>query len=415
MLDRLSLLRSLARPADTRIVLLVLDGLGDLRDAANPRTPLQAARTPNLDGLTRRGALGRLVPAGTGITPGSGPGHLALFGYDPLAPGHDIGRGVLEALGLGLEVAPGWIAARGNFATLAEDGTIADRRAGRIPTAEGERLVAAWNELLQEEATEGLEIRLHAGEGYRFVLLARDASGSAPLSSDLADTDPQRTGVPPRRLEAADEGDDAARRTAARLQPVVDRLGAALTGEERASGFTLRGFSRMPDLPGFGDLYGLRAGAFAGYPLYRGVASACGMSVHECGKRIADLLDVVEREWNTHDFFFLHVKQTDQAGEDGDHATKLAVIEEVDAQLPRLLELAPDVVAVTGDHSTPAPMRAHSWHPVPLLLQGPLCDVDDCDAFDEVQCARGTLGTLPAAELMGLLLANAGRLKKFGA
>jgi 2,3-bisphosphoglycerate-independent phosphoglycerate mutase len=415
MQNRLSLLRSLARSNDSKIVLLVLDGLGDIRNSNHERTPLEAAESPNMDRLAGSGTLGRLVPAGVGITPGSGPGHLALFGYDPLLPQHDIGRGVLEALGLGLEVAPGSIAARGNFATLDDTGKITDRRAGRIASSEGQRLVRRLNQELASSPSASLDVNLHPGEGYRFVLLAESRDAAVPLSAELQDTDPQRTGAAPLALNPNEGAAAAAADTAARLQPVIDQLGRVLVGEERANGFTLRGFSSMPHLPSWAELYGLRSGAFAGYPLYRGVASACGMSVFECGKRIADILDVVEEQWEHCDFFFLHVKQTDQAGEDGDWETKRAVIEEVDAQLPRLLAKGPEVIAITGDHSTPAPMRAHSWHPVPLLVHSPVCGIDGSTSFGEASCARGGLGTLPAADLMGLLLANAGRLDKFGA
>jgi 2,3-bisphosphoglycerate-independent phosphoglycerate mutase len=409
--DRHQLLRGLARETPSKIVLLVLDGVGDIRSAEQPATALERAETPHLDRLAARSALGRIVPASTGITPGSGPGHLALFGYDPLEPEFDIGRGVLEALGLGLEMRAGTVAARGNFATVDADGNLTDRRAGRIPTEECRRLCALLREALAARPPAGLEVEVHPGEGYRFVLLLRSADGTR-LSAGLADTDPQLLGVPPLPLAAEDQ---AAAETARRLEPALVTMRSALAGEERANAFLLRGFSRRPELPTFGELYHLRAGAFAGYPLYRGVASVCGMEVVECGKRIDDLIDVAAQRWADFEYLFLHVKQTDMAGEDGDLAAKVAVLEEVDRALPRLLELGPDVLAITGDHSTPTPMRAHSWHPVPLLLSSPVCFVDPCDRFDEVAACQGALGTFPAAELMGLLLANAGKLLKFGA
>lgn len=190
---------------------------------------------------------------------------------------------------------------------------------------------------------------------------------------------------------------------------------AAIADEPKANRALLRGFSQMPHLPPMPELYKMRCGAFAGYPLYRGVAQACGMEVVPCGKRIGDLLDVVEQRWADFDLFFLHVKQTDQAGEDGDLAAKTAAIEEVDRALPRLLALSPDVVAVTGDHSTPAPMKAHSFHPVPLLVASKLAFLDGSTAFDERQAMRGHLGTFPSRDLVGLLLAHAGRLEKYGA
>ena len=413
-MHRHEILSDLAQVNDRKIVLLILDGLGDIRNAQQPKTALEAANSPHLDALAARSALGRLVPVLQGVTPGSGPGHLGLFGYDPTEKSVDIGRGVLEALGLGLDLDDRTVAARANFASLDADGKLTDRRAGRIPSEEGHRLCARLREMLEQrgrELSQGLEIEVHPGEGYRFVLLARGEG----LSAELEDTDPQKLGVAPRSLEPSDGAGTAASETVARLEPVVQAMFETLSDEPKANGFLLRGFSSPPSLPGFQDLYKLTAGCFAGYPLYRGVASTCGMEVVECGKRIADLLDQVEARWSDFDFFFLHVKQTDQAGEDGDLATKAAVIEEVDAELPRLLGLGPDVVAITGDHSTPSPMKAHSWHPIPLLLHGPNCFIDATERFDELETVRGAIGTIQSHELMGLLLGNAGKLAKFGA
>ena len=427
----MALLARLAQRNDRRIVLLVLDGVGDLRTADQPRTALEEARTPNLDGLASRSALGRLVPAGTGVTPGSGPGHLALFGYEPSSPDADIGRGVLEALGLGLDFPPDAVVARGNFATVDRDGLLLDRRAGRIPSAEGERICALLARRIEADGGvlgDGVRVEVHPGEAYRFVLLFRAVEGTPPLDAGLLDTDPQRLGVPPLALMAAvaSSGDgtgdrdaeaarETARETARRIAPAVEALQRELHAEERANTFLLRGFSSLPALPGVGELYRLRAAALAGYPLYRGVAKVCGMDVVDCGKPFEQVLDRLEERWRDFDYFFLHVKGTDMAGEDGDPAAKVAVIEEVDALLPRLLELEPDVLAITGDHSTPAPMKAHSWHPVPLLVSSELCFVDDCERFTEAEAIRGAMGTIPSSELMGLLLANAGKLAKFGA
>jgi 2,3-bisphosphoglycerate-independent phosphoglycerate mutase len=404
----LTLLSRLAQPADGRIVLLVLDGLGDVHTAAQPRTPLEAAALPNLDALAARSALGRLDPVAPGITPGSGPGHLALFGYDPLSPAAEIGRGVLEALGVGMEIGPGDVAVRGNFATADAAGNLTDRRAGRIPTAECVRLVAKLTAAVERQPVAGLAVRLQAGEGHRFVLRLRGEE----LSAEVSDTDPQQLGVPPLRPTALAPGAAA---TVAAVERLLTVLAAAVADEPRANRVLLRGFSRLPHLPRLGDLYGLSAGAFAGYPLYRGVAAACGMEVVPCGKAIGEVLAAVEESWQRFDFLFLHFKRTDQAGEDGDHAAKVAAIEEVDRALPRLLALAPAVLAVTGDHSTPAPMKSHSWHPVPLLLAAATCDVDGCRNFSEAAAAGGGLGTFPSRYLMGLLLAHGGRLRKFGA
>ncbi len=400
------LLARLARPADSKLVLLVLDGVGDLRTVDQPQTALDAAATPNLDALAARSALGRMVPVMQGVTPGSGPGHLGLFGYDPIAPEADFGRGILEALGLALDMGEGDVAIRGNFATADGDGNLTDRRAGRIPTEEGQRVCEKIRPALAGFESPSFEI--HAGEGYRFVLLIRGEG----LSAAIADTDPQKTGVPPLDLRALDS---QAESTIELLRPALAAIEEAIADEPAANRILLRGFSNLPTLPKMNDLYKMRLGAFAGYPLYRGVASACGMEVVPCEKRFPQIVPTLAERWADFDFFFVHVKQTDQAGEDGDLGAKVAVLEEVDAALPELMELGPDVVAITGDHSTPAPMKAHSWHPIPLLLHSKLCFVDEATTFDESAATRGHLGTIASRDLVGLMLANGGRLKKYGA
>ncbi len=409
-------LQRLAHDNGSKIVLLVLDGVGDLRTIEQGETALERAVTPQFDALAAISSLGRLVPVATGITPGSGPGHLALFGYDPRRPEIDIGRGVLEALGLGLDVGPKQVAARGNFATADADGNLTDRRAGRIPTSECERLAKVLNEAIGAADLDfeaDFKAEIHAGEGHRFVLVL----GGEGLHAGLADTDPQELGVPPLAVEPVEAaaGEPAARATAAKVQSLVAVLEKAIAGEPQANRVLLRGFARPPHLPSFQELYGLRAGAFAGYPLYRGVAGACGMEVVPCGRRIGEILSKVGERWDDFDFIFIHVKQTDAAGEDGDLPTKTAVIEEVDRELEHLLALGPDVLAVTADHSTPAPMKAHSWHPVPLLVHAGTAFIDEAERFTELAAIRGALGTLPARDLMALLLAHAGRLAKFGA
>jgi 2,3-bisphosphoglycerate-independent phosphoglycerate mutase len=400
------LLSRLAQPAESKIVLLVLDGVGDLATAEQPETALERARTPNLDALAGRASLGRIVPVATGITPGSGPGHLALFGYDPAEPGNDIGRGVLEALGLGVPLGPDDVTARGNFATANPFGELVDRRAGRIPTEECRRVCAKLDRAL--EIFQQPKFTVVPGEAHRFVFVARGPK----LSAAIDDTDPQALGVKPHPARAlAPEAEPFAEI----VRSAVWAMERAIADEPQANRVLLRGFSKLPHLPSMRDLYRMRCGAFAGYPLYRGVASACGMEVVGCGKRIGEILDAVSGRWSDFDFFFLHVKQTDQAGEDGDLAAKAAVVEEVDAALPRLLALAPEVLAVTGDHSTPAPMKAHSFHPVPLLVASRVAFAEGAHRFTERTAARGQLGTFPAPELLGLLLAHAGRLEKYGA
>ena len=405
-MSHIDLISRISQPSDRKAVLFVLDGVGDLRTEAQPQTALEAARLPNFDELARRSALGRIVPVAQGVTPGSGPGHLALFGYDPTRPEADIGRGVLEALGLDLDVRPGDLAIRGNFATADTAGLLTDRRAGRIPTSECQRLCRQLQPALADFAD--LEVVIEPGEEHRFVLILRGSG----LSPQVADTDPQKTGVPPLVPEALSP---AAETTARLLGAVIDRIEAEIADEPAANRVLLRGVSRLPDLPPFGELYHLRPGAFAGYPLYRGVASACGMEVVPCGKSVEETLGTVEEHWDRFDFFFIHIKQTDKAGEDGDLDAKVEVLERVDAELPRLLELDPAALAATGDHSTPVPMAAHSWHPVPLLIHSEFCFVDETTEFTETAATRGHLGTFRSIDLIGMLLANAGRLAKFGA
>jgi 2,3-bisphosphoglycerate-independent phosphoglycerate mutase len=404
-------LARLAQPSDRRIVLLVLDGVGDLRSAEQPKTPLELATTPVLDALAARSALGRIVPVAPGVTPGSGPGHLALFGYDPTDPETDIGRGVLEALGLDMEIRRGDVVARGNFATADAGGRLTDRRAGRPPTEESRRVAEAMQRALAAEPVPGVEAIVEPGEGHRFVLLLRGEG----LAAAVEDTDPQTTGVPPLPARPADDSPEAAA-TAEAVGRIVEVMQRAIAREPKANRVLLRGFSMLPHLPPLGELYGgLRCGAFAGYPLYRGVAAACGMELVRCGKHAAEVIAAVAERWADFDYFFLHVKQTDMAGEDGDAAAKARAIEEVDRALPALLELGPEVLAITGDHSTPAPLAGHSWHPSPLLVASDRCFVDDAERFTEAAATGGHLGTFPSYQLMGLLLANAGRLAKFGA
>ena len=407
-------LARLAQRSERKIVLLVLDGLGDLRTADQPATALEAAVTPHFDALAARSALGRIVPVAPGITPGSGPGHLALFGYDPTDPEADIGRGVLEALGLDLEIRPGDVVARGNYATADADGRLTDRRAGRPPTAESRRFAAAMQAAVDADPAPGVAATIAPGEGHRFVLLLRGEG----LSSAIGDTDPQELGavpLPPRAAAGAAGDSPEAAATVAKLEHLIAVMNRALADQPKANRVLLRGFSRLPHLPAVTDLYRMRCGAFAGYPLYRGVAAACGMELVRCGKQVGEVIAAAAERWADFDYLFLHVKYTDMAGEDGDLAAKVRVIEEVDAALPQLLALGPDVLAVTGDHSTPAPMKQHSWHPVPVLLASDRCFVDDCRRFTEGEATRGHLGTFPAYQLMGLLLANAERLAKYGA
>jgi 2,3-bisphosphoglycerate-independent phosphoglycerate mutase len=398
----LSLLKELAIPSDSRIVFLIMDGLGGLPRPEDGLTELEAAHTPNLDQLAGRSVCGLSVPVAPGITPGSGPGHLALFGYDPLV--YEVGRGVLEALGIGFEVGPDDVAARGNFCTVDDQGRITDRRAGRIPTEKGAELCA----LLRTIELAGVHAFVEPVKDYRFLLVLRGEG----LSDGLTETDPQRTGAPPLPVQAIRP---EAEPTARYFNAWISRARELLADQRPANMVTLRGLSRDPHLPRMEEVFKLKAAAIAAYPMYRGVASLVGMDILPTGETIAQEFETLASHWEEFDYFFLHVKKTDSAGEDGDFARKAAVIEEVDGLLPSLLALAPDVLVVTGDHSTPWALRAHSWHPVPILLHSAYCRPDGIEAFSERACARGSLGVFPAREIMPLALAHGLRLQKFGA
>ncbi|MFP4307828.1 MAG: 2,3-bisphosphoglycerate-independent phosphoglycerate mutase [Desulfococcaceae bacterium] len=399
----LEFIRQRVRPADTKIVLLVMDGLGGLPGDGQDFTELEAANTPNLDALAAEGVCGLHRPIGAGITPGSGPAHLGLFGYDPIR--YQVGRGVLSALGVQFDLQPGDVAARGNFCTMDDSGKVTDRRAGRIPTETG----AALCEKLSKIEIPGVELFVKPVKEYRFTLILRGDG----LGGDLADTDPQQTGkeaLKPRALNGDSE------KTAELVGKFVDAARDALKGDAPANMVLMRGFSRKPDWPQFPEVFGVRAAAIAAYPMYRGVAKLVGMDVLAGGDNWEQELVALESNWKDYDFFFIHFKKTDSAGEDGDYEKKRALIEELDATIPRITGLNPDVILVTGDHSTPSQMKSHSWHPVPVLLWSRLMRKDGVETFGERACLAGALGPhIPARELMPLAVAHAGRLEKFGA
>lgn len=399
------LMRRLTVNKGGRILLLVMDGLGGLPRPQDGLTELEAAHTPNLDRLAREGSTGLSIPVTRGVAPGSGPAHLALFGYDPLT--YEIGRGVLEATGIGLEVNSGDVAIRGNFCTIDAAGNITDRRAGRISTEEGAKRV----ELLREIELPGVTIDVQIAKEYRFALVLRGEG----LSGDIADTDPQATGVPPLPVTARSP---KAEKTAQLVTQWLEKAREKLTGHEPANFCTLRGFAEEPGLPKYADVYKLKAACVAVYPMYKGVARLVGMDIIETAAHdtTQDEFDRVASIWNDYDFVFCHIKYTDSRGEDGNFDAKVKVIEEVDAALPTLLGMNPDVVIVTGDHSTPAMYKAHSWHPVPTLLWAPATHMPDrARAFGERECMTGALGQFLATDLMPLGLAHANRLNKFGA
>jgi 2,3-bisphosphoglycerate-independent phosphoglycerate mutase len=399
----LKTLQDLLVPADTRIILLIMDGLGGSPLEPGGGTELETARTPNLDALASQSALGLTIPVRQGITPGSGPGHLAIFGYDPIE--YAIGRGALEALGVEFELGPDDVAARGNFCTVDADGILTDRRAGRLPTAASHELAR----LLRTIRMDGVEFFVEPVKEHRFAFVMRGPG----LGDALTDTDPHKEGLPPLPVRALNIEAEKAAHAANHFVQQVRKL---LAGRSPANMILLRGFASFPSVPAYGEVFGLRAAAIAVNGMYRGVARLAGMTVLSVdGIAIADEFAALERNWNDFDFFYLHVKQTDTAGEDGDFARKVRVIEEVDALMPRLLALNPDVVIVSGDHSSPAVLRSHSWHPVPTLLYSRYVRADGIAEFSERACARGSLGVLPAKDVMPLAMANAQRLGKFGA
>ncbi len=391
---------SVASPS--KIVMLVMDGLGGLPDPKTGKTELETASTPHLDHLTRSGICGLVDPVGLGITPGSGSGHLALFGYDPFR--FTIGRGVLEGLGIGFELTENDIAARGNFCTVDDQGLITDRRAGRITTDKCAELC----ELLRQIELDGIELFVLPVRDHRFLLVLRGER----LAAELRDTDPQRIGVAPNIALATEP---QAKHTAHITNTFVDEAEGILAMHDPANMILLRGFSKLPHIPSMDEIYKLKPAAIACYPMYKGLAKLVGMKVFNADGGIEEELGILTDCYKEHDFFYVHVKEIDSAGENGDFNRKVKLIEEVDSALPQLLDLKPDVVVVTGDHSTPALLKGHSWHPVPVLLHSQWCRHDKAKQFSELACAAGGLGRFPAVNIMPLAMANALKLTKFGA
>ena len=389
------------RDSDAKIVFLVVDGLGGLPHPETGQSELETATLPNLDALAKGGTCGLISPLGAGFTPGSGPAHLALFGYDPWKS--EIGRGALSALGLGLDFARGDVAARLNFCTVDAQGRVEDRRAGRIATEKGHELC----QILQKAQVPGAEVTVAAEMEYRAGIVFRGEG----LSDGVSDSDPQVTGVPPKSLLAT-EGSE---RTVEVANAFLSQAAELLQAESPANMVLIRGFGRYPELVQMHEAYGLKALGIAGYPMYRGVAGAVGMDVVEVGWDLASECAALEEQYGDYDFFYMHVKKTDSAGEDGNFDLKVQLLEEVDSYIPRLLALEPDVLVVTGDHSTPAIMGSHSWHPVPTAIAGKWALADRASQFSERGCARGSLGVVPSSSLMALALAHARRLDKFGA
>ena len=401
----LDLMRELSVKTDSKIVLLVIDGLGGLPvEGSAGKTELEAASTPNLDSLAALSDLGLSRPVAAGVSPGSGPGHLALFGYDPIR--FPVGRGVLSALGVGLELGENDLAARINFATKDPSGKISDRRAGRISNEKAAPLVDLLNESVN---LDGVETFVTHEKEHRAVVVFRGEE----LSDALADTDPQRTGLEPLPVKPTDASPEA-EKSASLANAFVAQADEILEDRHPANTVLLRGFGMHPNLPSFEEVYELEAAAIASYPMYKGLARLAGMEVLKEGEGIAGEFETARENWDAHDFFFLHIKPPDAAGEDGDFGRKSGIIEEVDAQIPVVLDLGPDALAITGDHATPARLESHSWHGVPFLLHSPYT-LPTAESFGERPCAGGTLGVLPAAEIMGLLMGHALKLNRYGA
>ncbi len=401
-MDSLELIKGISRSSPTKIVLLVIDGLGGLPSPKTGKTELETANTPNLDQLATKGICGLIDPVGRGITPGSAPGHLALFGYDPLE--FTVGRGVLEAMGIDFDLKAGDIAARGNFGTIDEAGLVTDRRAGRISTEKCAELCQLLNGL----TIEGVKLLVRPVREHRFVAVFR-GEGLAP---EVSDSDPQQVGVAPNDIKAQQA---IARKTANIANEFIAKAKTVLAKHHPANMVLLRGFSQRPHLPTMGEIYKLKPAAIAGYPMYRGLAKLVGMQVLETGGATNEEFATLKQNYADYDFFFLHIKGTDSAGEDGDFDRKVKIIEEIDKALPVLLSLEPDVIVVTGDHSTPALLKGHSWHPLPVILYSQWCRPDKVNEFSEQACIPGGLGRFPATQIMPLAMAHALKLNKFGA
>jgi len=397
-----SLIKELSQPGETKLVLLVLDGLGGL--PIDGLTEMEKANTPNLDDLTKRSICGLTDSVSIGVTPGSGPGHLGLFGYDPLK--YEIGRGVLEALGQGLILSPNDLASRGNFATKDKNGIIVDRRAGRIPTEENKKLIAFLRENISK--IDNVEIILDSGREHRFVAIFR----SKNLEADIKDADPQKEGLP---AVPAYPLSDGSKYAADIINRFIEKVNELLSNQKKANTILMRGFAKLPKIPSMKELFKIKPAAIATYPMYRGLARLVGMEILETGETIKDEFDTLKDNFDKYDFFFVHIKKTDSFGEDGNFPKKVEIIEEVDRLIPTLLELKPDVLVITGDHSTPSILKSHSWHPNPILLYSRYERVDDVKHFSEREFAKGGLGRFLAQNILLLMLANGLGLKKFGA
>ncbi|UQN07473.1 2,3-bisphosphoglycerate-independent phosphoglycerate mutase [Deinococcus sp. QL22] len=410
MSDLLDTVRGLAKKTDSKILMVVLDGVGGLPLTLGGDTELATAKTPNLDALAAASQLGLAELVGAGITPGSGPGHLSLFGYDPLH--YVVGRGALSAVGIGVKLGAGDVAVRGNFATLSAGRIVNDRRAGRPSDEKNAEIVAKLRGAIAQ--IDGTPVEIYTESEHRFVVVFR-AVGGVPLGANISDVDPQDTGVQPMTAVAQDPASD---KTAHLVNTFVARAEAALSAETQVNGVLFRGYSDVPHFPSFDAAYQLRAACIASYPMYKGLASLVGMDVlpvegHE--DALEGKVAALTENWAKYDFFYFHVKKTDSTGEDGDFAAKVKKIELFDALLPQLLALKPDVLCIVGDHSTPSKLASHSWHPVPFLIHSEHGRKDVATRYTEEEAGRGSLGLRKGTDIMPLLMANALKLNKYGA
>jgi len=400
--DYIELIDQLSVRNERKIVFLIMDGLGGAELQAGGRTELETARTPNMDALAAEGTCGLLDPIAPGFTPGSGPAHLSLFGYDPVK--NSIGRGILAAAGIGFDLDSTDVAARGNFCTKAPDGTISDRRAGRIPTEKNAELCRK----LEGIEIDGIKIFINPVKDYRCSVVFRGDG----LEGKVSDTDPQQVGKEPLEAKALDPGSE---KTAAAANKLVAEVGKRLEGLDPANFMLLRGFDSFPDIPRFTEFTKMRSASIAVYPDYKGITRIIGMDVLDTGDDVPQEIDTFKQVFEKYDFCYIHVKKTDSYGEDGNFDGKVHLIEEVDKLVPEITAQNPDVLVITGDHSTPALIKSHSWHPLPVLLRSPLCRRDATDSFGENACATGGLGRMPSVSLLPVAMANAMKLLKFGA
>jgi 2,3-bisphosphoglycerate-independent phosphoglycerate mutase len=405
MMNRHELLKKLSIKSDSKIVMMVMDGLGGLPDEKTGLTELEAAHSPNLDRVAQESVCGLSIPIAPGITPGSGPAHLSLFGYDPLE--HEIGRGILGALGIDFPVEKNDVAARINFCSIDDHGFVTDRRAGRIPTEKNAELSKKIEENVK---VPGVQVFFRPEKEHRAALIIRGEN----LSDALSDTDPQKTGLKPLLVHPVSDSEEA-KNTAVIANEIISQIKNILKDDHPANMVLARGFSKYPKIETMGEIYKLRCAAIAVYPMYRGLAKLVGMDVLPAPKDVPGEFELLKKVYNDYDFFFMHIKGTDSAGEDGDYQRKKKVIEDVDKLVPQIMELNPDVFIVTGDHSTPSQMKAHSWHPVPTLIRSKYARPDQVNKYGEREVCKGLLGNFFAIDIMSLAMAKALKLEKYGA